>query len=87
MEYPEDFKAAVKKVYPDPGWSLDEALDKGSEIVGRYLDDAEKTVSLKFILAATTLEEVQAEARRCQERVDLYRRWVELYQEQKFKVS
>ena len=38
-QYPAEFVKRVKAAYPD--WpDLHKALDKGSEIVGRYLDDS-----------------------------------------------
>lgn len=38
-QYPEEFIAAVKATFPD--WEvMHQALDAGSEMVGRYLDDS-----------------------------------------------
>lgn len=83
MFYPKDFKARVKKAYPN--WEeLHQRLESGDVFVGRYLDDSSSTsLSLDTILNATSLEELQEKARLAQEKVELYREWSKLYKEQR----
>ena len=82
MFYPEDFKNRVKKVYPH--WDeLHRRLDSGDVFVGRYLYDNSPTgLSLNTILTATSLEELQEQAKIAQEKVALYHDWCTLYNEQ-----
>ena len=82
MFYPEDFKARVRKAYPD--WQLiQEKLDNGSTFVGRLLDDNRSTgLSFETILSATSLEELQDKARAEKEKDDLYAEWSKLYLKQ-----
>ena len=81
MFYPEEFKVRVKKAYPDFE-SLHQALDRGDEIVGRYLSD-NRSSGLDFdtILNATSLEELQEKARDKQEKNELYYEWFVIYDE------
>lgn len=77
MRYPDNFVAAVKAEYPD--WDdLHRALDRGSQMVGRYLDDSQRTASSweALILTATNLAVLQEEARREQRRRALYHQWI-----------
>ncbi len=79
MQYPKKFVERAKAAYPDFA-RLHQALDAGSEWVGRYLDDsAPQSVSLKEILKAKSLEEVQAKARAVKEKQELYDEWGKLY--------
>ena len=82
MFYPEDFKNRVKKAFPT--WDeLHRRLDSGDVFVGRYLDDNSPTaLSLNTILTATSLEELQENAKAAQEKVELYHDWCNLYNEQ-----
>lgn len=82
MIYPEDFITKVKKAYPN--WEeLHRKLDSGDVFVGRYLDDSSPTaLSLDTVLTATSLEELQEKARAIQQKGELYREWLDLYQNQ-----
>ncbi|MBD5389308.1 hypothetical protein HDR63_03595 [bacterium] len=70
MEYPQYFVALVKATYPKSP-DLHKALDKGSEIVGRYLDDSSV---IKLQKNTSALNRVKFE---------LYNLWLEIYREQK----
>ncbi len=82
MFYPENFKKRVKEVYPD--WEeLHQALERGDRSVGSCLDSSELTgISLNAILEATSLEELQKQARAQQEQIELYGEWVRLFKKQ-----
>ena len=83
MQYPEIFVHAVKAAYPD--WErMHRKLDEGSEFVGRYLDDSRVLFTPDDILKASSLEELQTEARQAQTREQLYIAWCELYKQQKW---
>lgn len=73
LNYSEDFKARVKKVYPD--WErLHELLDQNNPIVGRYLyDSAKGYIESHAVLAATSLAELQELARKEEEKLNLYK--------------
>lgn len=81
--YPEDFKAKVKKVFPD--WvELHKALDSGSELVGRYLDDSRRLeMRPKDIIEAFKSgnhDQVLKAAERADEIDKLYVEWLEFRQ-------
>ncbi len=38
MEYPEEFSAKVRELFPDHG-DIEQCLQNGSDILGRILDD------------------------------------------------
>ena len=79
MNYPEDFKKEVKEVYPDFP-EIHKLLDNGGDFLGRYLDDSSGTsISIKDILDATNLEDLQERARKMQRKVKLYIKWCQLY--------
>lgn len=78
MQYPKKFIERAKAVYPD-FTSLHQALNAGSAWVGRYLDDsAPQSVSLKEILEAKSLQEIQSKALAVKEKQDLYKEWSKL---------
>lgn len=79
MVYSEDFKKRVKELYPNYT-SLHEALDEGSKMVGMLLGTPFKHMPISKILEATSLEELQEEARILQKKVDLYHEWNSMYQ-------
>lgn len=80
MRYPDDFVVAVKTAYPN-STRLHELLDTGNVMVGRILDDSQSSgLSLRRILSATTLEELQADARAMQRKQELYEWWIQIYQ-------
>lgn len=79
MDYPKDFIEEVKAAYPSFK-ELHSLLDEGAVIVGRYLDDfSSNSISIDKILAATSLEELQAAANVQKERLALYNWWCRLY--------
>lgn len=84
MYYPDDFKKELKEVYPDSK-EMHDLADKGGYFLGRYLDDSSygTGVSIDEILTALTLEELQAKARIQKRKINLYRSWSKLAQEQK----
>lgn len=81
MFYPEDFKQRVKKAYPN--WEkLHEELDCGEvSSVGLRLHDSIATpyFTLDKILEATSLEELKEEAKREQEKIELYLEWEKIF--------
>lgn len=86
MKYSEDFVKKVKAVYPD--WEdLNEALAKGSEFVGRYLDDSRHfSMSPAKIVEAFEQgreQDVLKAAKEAYERAKLYAEWNNLYQAQR----
>lgn len=86
MKYPADFVKKVKAVYPD--WKeLDKALAKGSEFVGRYLDDSRSfSMSPAKIVEAFEQgreQDVLKAAKEADERTKLYAEWSDLYQAQR----
>lgn len=82
MRYPKQFVERVKTAYPDFD-KLHQALDAGSEWVGRYLDDSAPTgMPLKTILEAKSLDSLQAQAQMMQEKVNLYSEWGQMYRAQ-----
>lgn len=81
MFYPEDFKVRVRSIFP---WKeIHRKLDSGDESLGRDLDtNAPRALSIDFILAASSLEEVQEKAKFAKKVVNLYHEWCTLYDEQ-----
>ena len=85
MKYPVDFVEKVRKVYP--GWKeLYEKLAKGSEFVGRYLDDSRYfSMSPAEIIEAFEQgreQDVLKAAKEADERTKLYAEWGTLYRAQ-----
>jgi hypothetical protein len=73
--YSKELIDKVKKCYPDSP-EIHELADSGSVWLGRYLDDSSPTsMPLETILEATSLEELQREAKLMEERVDVYNMW------------
>lgn len=81
MAFPQQFIDECKEAFPD--WKdLHEKLDQGSDVVGRYLDDSfTNSVKVEDILAAKSLDEVQAMARREQKIGHLYAWWYKMVRE------
>lgn len=85
MFYPEDFKARVKKAYPTYGL-LHQKMENGEDfpVVLRLQEIVvSQKFSIKKILEATSLEELQDEAREVQEKVNLCFEWEKLFHQQK----
>lgn len=70
--FTQKFIDEAKALYPD--WhSLHEAIEKGSGIVGRYLDDAQASgISASDVLRATSLEELKEKAELIKRKEQLY---------------
>ena len=78
--YSEDFKTRVKEAFP--GWDkMHEALESGSEWVGRYLDDScgfsMKPEDIVKALEGGNQEEVLKAAKRADKIGKLYGEWLE----------
>jgi len=77
MAYTQELIDEVKALYPDSKEMIAHA-ESGSVWLGRYLDDASATViGINRVLLATSLEELQKEAREIKMRSDLYKKWCE----------
>ena len=75
VKYSTEFVDKVKRVYPDFK-EMHERADNNDYFLGRYLcDSSPQGVSISSILSATSLEELKAYAKECQERIDLYKEW------------
>lgn len=76
MGFSKKFIEEVKELYPS-FTSLHKAIENGSGMVGRYLDDAEDgKISYTKILEANSLEELKQEARRIERRLNLYKSYM-----------
>ena len=79
MNYPEEFVKRVKAAYPTFG-ELHNHLDKGSAIVGRYLDDSSSgQIQPNWIVKQSSLEVIKKAARVLLEKRTLYYDWGKLY--------
>lgn len=77
MAYTKDLIDEVKELYPTSSEMIKHA-ENGSIWLGRYLDDSSPTsLPLEKILLATSLEELQKEARIAKRKVELYKKWCE----------
>jgi len=79
MTYPNEFKEKVKRLFPDCK-KMHDFLDKGSEMAGRYLDDAIKTYTSKQILdnINNDLDGFKEQLARGIEIQEMYREWRQL---------
>jgi hypothetical protein len=78
IKYSQDFIERVKKAYP-LSESLHKALDCGSEIVGRYLDDSTSdTISISTVLAADSLDSLKQYCRDKKTKLNLSREWYQI---------
>ncbi len=65
----------VKELYPNSP-EMHFAAENGAAFLGRYLDDSSPTgISIDKILLATSLDELQKEARIMKRKVELYKKW------------
>jgi len=65
----------VKEVYPNSP-EMHKLADSGNAFLGRYLDDSSPTgFPIDKILLATSLDEIQKEARMMKRKVELYKKW------------
>lgn len=75
--YTKELIDEVKELYPNSTEMIKHA-ESGSVWLGRYLDDSSPTgISLDRILLATSLDELQKEARISKRKVELYKKWCE----------
>jgi hypothetical protein len=82
MEYPQKFVADVKELFPDRP-KMHELADNGNPFLGRYLDDTTGNVmAIDTILSATSLDDLQRNARQLKRRAGLYTEWSKLFREQ-----
>lgn len=79
MIYPQSFKEKCKVVHPN--WKeLHDALDEGSKIAGRYLDDARfSQITPQDVIASNNLLELKEKAENRMVKEDLYSEWLTLY--------
>jgi hypothetical protein len=65
----------VKELYPNSS-EMHQLAENGGAFLGRYLDDSSPSgFPIDKILLATSLDEIQKEARIMKRKVDLYRKW------------
>lgn len=69
--YSKEFIARVKEVYPDSP-TIIELAEKGSDLLGRYLDDCSNSTLSPRMVLESTYEELVEWARKAQARIDLY---------------
>ncbi|MCR3758451.1 hypothetical protein KYB31_05505 [Clostridium felsineum] len=84
IKYPEKFIKECKEVYPK--WTaLYEALEKGSEFVGRYLNDSSfETISVEDIISIKdmdSLNKLKERALRIKTKKELYDKWYKMYRQ------
>ena len=73
--YSKEFIARVKEVYPNSATMI-ELAEKGSDLLGRYLDDSSNGTLSPSDVLNSTYEELVAWAHKEQEKRDLYRDYV-----------
>ena len=77
MAYTKELIDEVKALYPTSAQMIEHA-ESGNAWLGRYLDDSSPTgIPLDRILLATSLEDLQKEARLGKRKVELYKKWCE----------
>lgn len=74
MTYTKEFIERVKAVYPD-NKTIIELAEKGSDLLGRYLDDCSQNTLTPRMVLDSTYDELVAWAKKAQEKIDLYRDW------------
>ena len=75
MGYSKELIKEVKEVYPD-STEMHKLANSGNAFLGRYLDDSSpQGMSVDKILLATTLDELQKEARLMKRKIELYSKW------------
>jgi len=81
MFYPEEFKTRVRAAYPNLPKLYDHMEAGERHMVKQFLEagiEIKQGVSFEDVLAATSLEELQAYAKLQQERAELLKEWKEL---------
>lgn len=81
MNYSKPFKAGVTKLYPNSE-EVRRMLDSGDPNVVSHLQNKSDTFSIEDVLAATSLVELQIDARARMAKNALYAEWKRLYREQ-----
>jgi hypothetical protein len=75
--YTKDLIQEVKELYPNSEKMI-ELAESGNAFLGRYLDDSSATaINIDRVLLATSLDEIQAEARLMKRKFNLYKKWCE----------
>lgn len=73
--YSQEFIREVKELFPNSS-DMHRHAEQGNEILGRFLDDSSAGgISVDKILLATSLEEIQKEARILKRKSELYNKW------------
>lgn len=73
--YTQELIREVKELYPNSP-DMHKAAESGRDILGRYLDDSSTGgMSVDKILLATSLDELQKEARLIKRKKELYGKW------------
>ncbi len=73
--YSKELIAEVKELFPDSP-EMHKHAEAGSVWLGRYLDDnSSSSISIDTILLATSLTELQAQARVIKRKRELYGKW------------
>ena len=82
--YSQNLINKVKELYPDDT-KMHQLAESGNAFLGRYLDDSYMgSVSIDKILLATSLDEIQKEARIIKQKKQLYTDWCKEDQRQKY---
>lgn len=82
--YSQELINKVKEIYPDSK-AMHQLAESGNAFLGRYLDDLSMdSVSIDKILLATSLDEIQKEARIIKQRKQLYTDWCKEDPRQKY---
>jgi hypothetical protein len=79
MKYSEEFVEAVKELFPTSE-QLHQALESGSFMVGRYLNDGCRPIDPKRVIELVDGDQVQLlreEAERLSRINDLYKQWLD----------
>ncbi len=73
--YTQELINEVKSLYPN-STEMHKLAESGNAFLGRYLDDnSPNSISIKDVLLATSLDELQREARKMLRKVNLYQEW------------
>jgi hypothetical protein len=75
MAYSQELIDEVKELFPNSSEMI-RLAEEGNVFLGRYLDDSSPNfISINEILLATSLDELQKEARIRKRKIDLYKKW------------
>lgn len=77
MAYTQELINEVKELFPN-SHEMIRLAEEGNVFLGRYLDDSSPNfIGINEILLATSLDELQKEARTRKRKLDLYKKWCE----------